>query len=102
MKEMENTESKKQLLTLDEYFSNFEQPERACAFLEGILVYPVDAGQWAVGGFITMLDTIANQQSIEDVKTYVGALQSHLLSNWTTKEMPESVLRLGQRTNKTN
>lgn len=98
----QNTANNDQVVSLDVYLSGFDQPERALAFLEDILIHHASGEQWTVGGLIMMLDAIANQQSLEDVKSYVAKLQSHLLSDWTTKEMPQSVTRLRQATDKIN
>jgi len=82
---MENNQQQ----TLAAYLSGFDQPERARAFLDDILIRHNDE-QWAVGGLITMLDTIAEQKSVEDVKTYIAELRTHLL-DWTTDQLPERI-----------
>jgi hypothetical protein len=92
---MNNQETEK----LSAYLSGFDNTEKARAFLDDILIWHNDE-QWAVGGLITMLDTIATQKSLEDVKSYIAKLQTHLLSDWTTAEMPDKVKAVQQSNKK--
>ncbi|HEX8266319.1 MAG TPA: HNH endonuclease [Pyrinomonadaceae bacterium] len=74
---MKKTEQEK----LNDYVSGFDNPKRASAFLDDVLVRHNDE-KWVIGGLVSMLDSIADQQSLEQVKTYIAKLQVSLF-DWT-------------------
>jgi hypothetical protein len=85
----QNTANTDQEETLATYLSGFDQPEKARAFLDDILIRHNDE-QWAVSGLLAMLDTIAEQKSMDDVKIYIAELRVHLF-DWKTDQTTEEI-----------
>lgn len=76
-----NTIQTEQQEKLDAYLSNFDDPKKVTVFLDHILLRCNDE-KWAIGGLVSMLDSIAAQSDIEQVNTFIAKLQVNLF-DWT-------------------
>ena len=63
------------------YSLSFDHPQRVAVFLDDVLVQCNDQ-KWAIDGFVSMLDSIANQPDLDQVKTFIATIQVDLF-NWT-------------------